>query len=93
MKEESTNVVSDMVRFGLKSWSYSSFQFGLDVHAAQEREGKQQKKDLEKNRSEAENTTFCGAAKLRTLRCSSRAETRHEYVSTCLVSICMVAQV
>jgi len=38
------------------------------------------KKDLEKKRSEAENATFCGAAKLRTLRCSSRAETRHEYV-------------
>jgi hypothetical protein len=50
-----------------------------------------EKKDLEKKRSEAENATFRGAAKLRTLRCSSRAKTRHEYVSTCLVSTGMVA--
>ena len=93
VRDESTYVLSDMVRFSLKSWFYSNFYFWLDVHAAQEREGNPKKKDLEKKRSEAENTTFCGAAKLRTLRCSSRAETRHEYVSTCLFSTGMVAQV
>ena len=51
-----------------------------------------QKKDFEKKKVEAENATFCGAAKLRTLQYSSRAETRHEYVSTCLVSTGMVVQ-
>ena len=40
VREESTCVVKDMVRFVLKSWVHSSFYFGLDVHAVQEQEGK-----------------------------------------------------
>ncbi len=89
MKEESTNVLSDMVRFVLKICVHSSFYFGLDAHAAQEQEGKPGEKRL-RSRVKPKTQLF---AKLRTLPRSSRAETRHEYVSTCLFSIGMVAQV